>query len=52
MKVCEIACRSVGPSSVSFFVKKMVCYSEEESMLLRDSKYIIRRDADKFSESF
>ena len=30
--------------------KKMVYYSGEELMLLRDSKYIIRRDTDKFRE--
>lgn len=30
--------------------EKMVYYSGEELMLLRDSKYIIRRDTDKFRE--
>lgn len=30
--------------------KKMVYYSGEELMLLRDSKYIIRQDTDKFRE--
>ncbi len=30
--------------------EKMVYYSGEELMLLRDSKYIISRDTDKFRE--
>mgnify|MGYP000655229265 CR=1 FL=1 len=42
----DVIIRNPSPN----IMNKMVYYSGEELMLLRDSKYIIRRDTDKFRE--